>query len=272
MTTLIAVAADPGDSERYGLFNGLDHRSIYGQGYFPEPFLVDDSDLEPDEARVDWRHLEGQGERSDEVIAEVEHAFGLLTLEIETGYERENSGGTITQGLGNFELSARHPFYQHVSPDGKIDSTWGAAMEVAIPTGSDVSKNGELVPKVFNDLKLGDFTLQSIAGYSIVLGPGDGNIDNLEYGFILGYTIPRQRLALPGVQEVVPMFEVTGETALNHAPAGHTALIGDVGVRVFCKAIGRVQPRLGLGVVLPLNNNGRDETHWGLVTSLVFQY
>lgn len=41
---------------RYGLFNGLNHRSDYGQGVFPEPFLVDDSDLEQNEARLDWLH------------------------------------------------------------------------------------------------------------------------------------------------------------------------------------------------------------------------
>jgi hypothetical protein len=37
---------------RYGLFDLLDHRSVYGQGVFPEPFLVDDSDLETNEARL----------------------------------------------------------------------------------------------------------------------------------------------------------------------------------------------------------------------------
>ena len=43
-------------STRYGLFGWLDHRSGYGQGVFPEPFLVDDSDLETNEARLDWLH------------------------------------------------------------------------------------------------------------------------------------------------------------------------------------------------------------------------
>ena len=41
---------------RYGLFNGLDHRSWYSHGDFPEPFLVDDSGLEINEARLDWLH------------------------------------------------------------------------------------------------------------------------------------------------------------------------------------------------------------------------
>jgi hypothetical protein len=46
--------SDPSENTRYGLFGLLDHRSSYGQGVFPEPFLVDDSDLEVNEARLDW--------------------------------------------------------------------------------------------------------------------------------------------------------------------------------------------------------------------------
>ena len=42
---------------RYGWFNGLDHRSSYGQGVYPEPFLVDDSDLETGELRLDARRV-----------------------------------------------------------------------------------------------------------------------------------------------------------------------------------------------------------------------
>ena len=38
-TTSVSAAPD----SRFGLFNGLDHRSWYNQGDFPEPFLVDDS-------------------------------------------------------------------------------------------------------------------------------------------------------------------------------------------------------------------------------------
>jgi hypothetical protein len=46
--------SNPSENTRYGLFGLLDHRSSYGQGVFPEPFLVDDSDLEVNEARLDW--------------------------------------------------------------------------------------------------------------------------------------------------------------------------------------------------------------------------
>ena len=72
---------------RYGFFNWLDHRSAYGQGAFPEPFLVDDSDLEVNEARLDWLHTQANHERSDVVTAEIEKGFGLLTLEVEVPFE-----------------------------------------------------------------------------------------------------------------------------------------------------------------------------------------
>jgi hypothetical protein len=55
---------------RYGFFNWLDHRSSYGQGVYSEPFLVDDSDLEVNEARLDWLHTEARAQQSDTVTAQ----------------------------------------------------------------------------------------------------------------------------------------------------------------------------------------------------------
>ena len=46
--------SNPSENTRYGLFGLLDHRSSYGEGVLPEPFLVDDSDLEVGEGRLDW--------------------------------------------------------------------------------------------------------------------------------------------------------------------------------------------------------------------------
>jgi hypothetical protein len=37
-------------------------------------------------------------------------------------------------------------------------------------------------------------------------------------------------------------------------------------------SIGPVQPRLGLGYVFPINDGAREELHWGIFTSLVFEY
>jgi hypothetical protein len=269
-TTNSPVAPDT----RYGLFNGLDHRSSYGQGSYPEPFLVDDSDLEVNEARLDWLHTQAGDQKSDIVTAEVEKGFGNLTLEIEVPYERDSDAGAVSQGMGNIDLGARYPLYEFAAANGSWDTAFGTAVEVGIPVSAAISKNYEFVPKIFNDLRVGDhFTLQSIFGYSTLSGGGDdGDAQNFESGFVFGYTIPHSELPLPGVQQIIPMFELTGETAMNKDDSGQTSLIGNACFRVNLKTIGRVQPRLGLGFVFPMNSNARADVHCGVVTSLVFEY
>jgi hypothetical protein len=260
---------------RYGFLNGLDHGSSYGQGIFPEPFLVDDSDLEVNEARLDWLHTEADAQQSDIVTAEVEKGFGNLTLEIEVPYERDAAAGESTErGIGNIDLGARYPLYEYVSANNFWDTTFGTAVEVGVPVNSPVSKNTEFVPKLFDDLRVGDyFTLQSIFGYSTLFGGGDdGGLQVFESGFVFGYTIPHSQLPIPGVQQFIPMFELVGNTAMNHDDSGQTSLLGNACFRVNLNSIGRVQPRLGLGFVFPMNNNAREDVYWGIVTSLVFEY
>lgn len=263
----------PGGNTRYGWCNWLDPRSDYGQGVFPEPFLVDDSDLETSEFRLDWLRTAAGGVHSDLGTAEVEKGFGLLTLEIEVPYERDVVGGQATDGMANVDLGARYPIYQFVSRGGLVDSTFGAAVEAGIPTISAVSHNAELVPKIFDDLKLGNFTLQSIFGYSRLLGPGEaGGLDTFEYGFVFGYTIPRQVLPLPGVDKLIPVLELSGATELNQGNAGQNSLTADLGLRANLKAIGRIQPRPGIVLVFPTDNGSRQQLHWGILTSLVFEF
>ncbi|HEV2327886.1 MAG TPA: hypothetical protein VGY56_03750 [Verrucomicrobiae bacterium] len=257
---------------RYGLFSGLDHRSEYGQGVFPEPFLVDDSDFEPNEARLDWLHTAAGSFRGNVMKAEVEKGFGVTTLELEIPYEYDTEPGTITHGFDNISLGARSPFYQFVSPNGFVDSTFGAAIEAGVPTESEVSKNAELVPKLFNDLKVGNFTAQSVLGYSTLFGPGDGGLQTFEYGFVFGYTIPRDQLPLPDVLETIPFLELKGESELNKDNPGHNSLLGNAGLRFNLKAIGQVQPRPGIGFVFPLDSGAHQDTHWGVIVSLVFQF
>ena len=270
--TAALSSAAPADA-RYSLFNWLDSRSIYGQDVFPEPFLVDDSDLETGEARLDWLHTAANASKSDLVTAEVEKGFGLMTLELEIPYEHDTGIGRTAQGFDNIDLGARYPFYQWVSQNGFVDSTFGAGIEVGIPTGSTVSKNAELVPKVFDDLKVGGFTLQSIFGYSTLFGPGDdGGLQTFEYGFVFGYTIPHDKLPLPDVEQLIPFLELAGETELNKDQPGHNSLLGNAGVRLNLKAIGRVQPRPGIGFVFPMDSGAREDTHWGVITSLVFEF
>lgn len=259
---------------RHGLFNWLDRRSAYGVGVFPEPFLVDDSDLEPNEFRLDWLHSRAGNQHRDSGKIELEKGFGELTLELEVPAERTVADGETTRGFDNLDFGARYPVYQFVSRNGFIDETVGVALEVGIPVHSTMSKNAELVPKVFNDLRLGEhFTMQTILGHSTLFGPGpDGGTQAFEYGFVFGYSIPHRQLPLPGVLEFIPVFEVQGETGLNHGAAGHNSLLGTAAVRVNFKALGQVQPRLGLGFVFPMDAEARTETHWGIITSLVFQY
>ena len=135
---------------RDGLFDGLDHRSSYGQGIFPEPMLVDESDVD-NEVRLDWLHTEGNAQQDDEFKLELEKSFGLLTLEAEVPYERAAAGESLDQGVGNIDLGVRYPFYQWVSTDVFFDTTFGAALEVGIPVNSEVSRNTELVPKIFGN-------------------------------------------------------------------------------------------------------------------------
>ena len=263
---------------RYGLFNWLDHRSAYGQGSYPEPFLVDDSDGETNEARLDWFHTGGPGnQHTDNIHGEVEKGFGPLTLELESAWERDSTSGQISSGMDNVELGARIPFYEYVSADGAIDTAFGTAIEVGIPTHTEISHNTEVVPKIFNDLQVyQDFTLQSIIGYSMLLGDGGdgttGGLQTFEYGFVFGYTIAHDKLAIPGLQQLIPVFELNGGKELNQANPGHDSLTGDVGFRANLDAIGPIQPRLGIVFVFPIDNGASQDQNWGIDTSLVFEY
>ena len=257
---------------RYGLFDGLDHRSAYGQDRFPETFRVDDSDLETGELRLNWQHTKGLNHQSSDVVTgELEKSWGIVTLELEVPFEYDRAPGQIVEGMANVNIGGRLPVYEYVSPDGLINSTFGTALELGIPTNSAVSKNTELVPKIFNDLMLGKyFTLQSVLGYSMLYG--SGSVQTFEYGFTFGYTIPRKTLSLPGVLQLVPIIELTGQTEINKEAAGHNSLTGDVGIRCNLKAIGPIQPRPGIAFVFPIDNGGREQMKWGLMLSLVFEY
>jgi hypothetical protein len=267
-------STNPSENTRYGLFGLLDHRSDYGQGVFPEPFLVDDSDLEVNEARLDWLRTGVASSHSDFFTAEVEKGFGLLTLELEVHFERNALGGNVVEGFDNIDLGARYPLAQYVSPDGFIDTTVGVGFEVGIPPNSSISRNGEWVPKIFDDLRLGDhFTLQSIFGYSTLSGGGeDGDLQNFEYGFVLGYTIPHDELPIPGVESLIPVVEFSGATQLNHEDHGANSVLANIAFRANLKPIGGIQPRLGWGFVFPITKDARADTHWGVFTSLVFEY
>jgi len=271
-----SVEAAASSSTRYGFFNWLDHRSAYNQDAFPEPFLVDDSALEVNEARLDWLHTQANHQYNNLMTTEIEKGFGVVTLEAEIPYESDtatNSQNT-KNGFNNVNLGARLPVYQYVSDHKFFDTTFGTALEVGIPTHSSLSKDTEVVPKIFNDLKLGEhFTLQSIFGYSKLFGnDADGGLETFEYGFVFGYTIQHEEFPISDVLQLIPIFELIGTTQLNKDTPGHNSLLGNAGFRVNLQAVGQVQPRLGLGYVFPIDNGGSENLHWGFITSLVFEY
>ena len=277
--TLASSSADasitPPVSTRYGIGDALDHRSVYGQGFFPEPFLVDDSDGESDEGRLDWLHTGGpNNQHTDNIHGELEKGFGMLTLELETAYERDENAGEIAEGMDNIDLGARYPFYQYVTKDGLIDTTFGVGMEIGLPTHTQISHNTEVVPKIFDDLKYQNFTLQSILGYSCLVGHGgdEGGIQNFEYGFVFGYTIDHDTLAIPGVQQLIPVFEINGARQMNKDAPGTDNVQADAGIRANLDPIGGVQPRLGCVFVFPIGWEARQDQSWGIDTSLVFEY
>lgn len=261
---------------RYGLFDWLDNRSVYGHDVFPTPLLVNCTDLDANEASLTWLHTEGSAQRNDVVTTEVEKAFGLLTLDLTVPYEHAVAGSQVSRGIGNSDLSARYPFYQFVSADRSIDSTLGAGIGAGIPGDSAVSFNAKFERRVFlfDDLKVGNhFTLESVVDYSTLFGGGtDGGLRTFDYGLALGCTLHPRELPLPDVEQFIPMVELVGETQLNKADPGHNSLLGDAAFQVGLKTIGHVEPWLRLGLVFPIDKGGREDLHLGVITSLVFDY
>jgi hypothetical protein len=260
---------------RYGLFDRLDHRSAYDQDFFPQPLLVDDTGLETDgELEFGSLNTRAGAQHSDTYMAGVQKSFGLVTFELGVPYLHQSDSDDVAQGLGNINLSVRDPVYQFVSARGFFDTTLGVAVEAGLPVNSAVSKNAELAPRIFNDLKLGEhFSLQSLLGYDTLFGGGvNGGLQTFEYGFDFGYALSHRELPLPGVQQFTPMFELSGETGLNQGQSGQNSLLGSLGFRLATRPMGELQPTLGLGYVFPMDSGAREEVHWGIATSLTFEF
>ena len=270
-TVVVAAGADPA----FGLFDWLDHRSAYHDEFFPQPLMVDDTELEQDgEVEFSSLHTRAGGQRTDSVLVGGQKSFGLLTVELSLPYESMTDAGDQAQGVGSINLGARYPFYQFVSAGGFFDTTFGAAVEMGLPVNSAVSMNTELTPKLFNDVKLGGhFALQTVLGYSTLFGGGDnGGAQTFEYGLAFSYAVTRAQLPLPGVEQFIPLLELTGETKLNPPGGGANSLLGSLGFRLNFMRLGEVSPSLGLGYVFPLDKAARAEVRWGLVTSLTLEF
>jgi hypothetical protein len=269
-------------SDKFGPFGLFDHRSSLGTGFFPEPFLVDEGDTDR-ELELNWLHQEGHGSNTDQVKGEIEWNFGLATIELEAPYERDTfplhdliTGTTTTgrtEGMDAPRISLRHPIWQWVSEDGRIDNTLVVGAEVAVPSNSPVGKDTEIVPQLFDLLRLGDhFGLQIHAGYSTLLGSDPSNKRTLEYSADLSYRLSDSDIPLPrGVEEIVPIVELAGDRGLNKGDLSDN-LTGVLGCRFNLDAIGPFSPRLGIGYVFPIDKQARKDFSWGVVTSLVFDF
>jgi hypothetical protein len=269
-----------GENTKYGLLGLLDHRSVIGTGFYPEPFLVDEGDVDR-EIELDWAHKEGHHAVSDDVTAEVEWSFGQLTFELECPYLRDYSDtidpGTglksaeREEGIGPPSIAARYPAWEWVSADGNVENAVMAACEVAFPSNSVVGKTTEIVPEVFDLLRVGDhFGLQTHFGYSTLYGGDENNHQTFEYSADFSYNIGSDQIPLPPhVIGLVPMVELGGERPLNYG-GQNDDLTGVIGGRNNLDAIGPAAPRLGVGYIFPIDKGSREEFNWGVVVSLVF--
>ncbi len=275
------TTADSGASQKFGPFGLLDKRSKYYGDWFPEPLRVEDTTLN-NEFRFDYEHDEAKGTTNNQGSAEVQKAVGIVTLELRVPYvsntspdpEGDPGEHVKSNGVGAIEFAARLPVFQYVSPSYFYDNSIGFSLQVGIPTNPHVSKNTELAPGIFDDLRLGNhFSMQSLISFSTLFGskPDEGR-NSLEYGVAFGYAIEDEELPLPGVERTVPLFELVGETNLDGANAGHNSLTATVGFRLELKSTGDLQPQLGLGYIFPIDRGGRDDLRWGIIASLTLDF
>ncbi len=268
------------EANKYGLLGLLDHRSVVGTGFYPEPFTVDEGDVDR-EIALSWIHQEGHHAVSDEVTAEVEWSFGQLTLEVEAPYVHEYSntfdaaaGRNVVEnadGLGSPSVAIRYPAWEWVSADGNIENAIIPAIEVRFPSNSRVGKESEIVPGIFDLLRIGDHIgIQTHIGYSTLYGGDENNQQTLEYSTDFSYNLDFHDIPLPPkVIGVSPMFEIAGERPLNKG--SHTnSLTGVIGGRINLEPMGGFSPRIGVGYVFPIDKGARDDFSWGAVVSVVF--
>lgn len=259
---------------RYGLFDGLDHRSVYTQEVFPEPFLVDDMAWEDSELEFTWLHTKASGNQTDIGTGEIQKGIGMLTLEVEFPYERDAGPGQTDEGIAPIDLGARYPLYQFVSANRFVDATFGVGMEGSIPVHLALGRDAEIEPQIFNTLALGQrFTIQTVLGYSMLFGGHDDDDGDreFEYGFSFAYALPCGNVA-PGVQQLIPMFEIDGDRGLNHDEARQNDVLADAGFRLQLKHIDELQPNVGVAYVFPLDREARNDVHWGFIVSLIFDF
>ncbi len=267
--------ADRG-SDRY-FFNLLDHRSRYGTGFFPEHFRQTSLDAEH-ELRADYFHGEHKGRRESEIESEVEWAIGNLTLTIEGEWESEHefNGAAFErkEGWQTVKFKAHHPVYQFVSKDNFFDYTLVGKVSLGLPLAGNMHTDDyEIYPLLGQMLRLGEhFSAQTWTGVNFVTGSKEGGNHELRYGALLGWNIYHHEVPIPGTQSFAPLLELDGQRFLAGPERGENRLFGVAGVRVNFNPIGRVQPRVGVGYLFPIDQGARRELSWGIQTSLILEF
>ena len=192
--------------------------------------------LEDTELELSWLHTKGNGLQSDIGTAEFQKGFGLLTMQVQVPYGRNFSPDEISKGFGNVDFGARYPLYQFVSPNRMVDTTFGAALEGGFPVHYSFSRNADIEPEVFNELKLGEllspFKPSSAIPRFSAAATTEAKHTLFDYGLNFSWIFPHRQVPfLPAVQQLIPMFELVGETGINGDEAGQNSLMGDIGFR-----------------------------------------
>jgi hypothetical protein len=273
-----APAAAPG-SGRY-FFGLLDHDSIYGKDFFIDPLIGPDFDADR-QVEVDYAHSEKRGVVDEEIDGGFQwNVIGELTIAAEAGWESDHesisgdsndpddsAGGN---GAENVDLAVYHPIFQFVTANDFLDYSAVARLDIGIPTRTPVSSDdAQLTPYLGQLLRIGDHVcIEAWTGSQFTLVPHP--INQFIYGGLLGYTLTREQLPLPLTDRFTPFFEFDGQTP--YSASGQEALFGIAGLDYYFKPLGDVQPSIEIGCELPLDQGGRDQTDWGILTQITLDF
>jgi len=278
-TTQASTSTSPSTTQSADsrFFHGLlDHRSLYGQNWFPQPLAGPSLDAN-NQLYFLYSHQE-DGQQVDQPSVGIQSRFEMLTLTLQADYVRLHQasppkGHDATQtGISTFDIGVQHPLYQYVSQDGKFDSTFGARALVGIPSGSDVGQDGRFEFDLWELIRLGDhWAVQLNVGYNEYFGPNLGGETSIPWTAMAAYRFERNQWNLPGVTETWLMAEIEGDGQLASTSGGNP-IFGIVGGWMDFKPISHYQPRLGVGVTFPLDGAARHQEDWGVVANFLILF
>ncbi len=273
--------SSPSVPDRY-FFDLLDHRSSYGNDFFPDPFIGPEFDSER-QLELDYLHGEKHGVRDDEIDGGFQwNVFGQTTIAAEFGWDSEHQaaihGGVGEEddqaanasGLENVDLAIYHPLFQYVSRDSLLDYTAAARLDLGIPTRTPVSgTDAQLTPFLGHMLRIGDhLSLEAWTGVQFTIAPHQTN--QLIYGLSLGYQLFHEQLPLPLTEKLTPIVELDGQSPLSGQ--GQDALFGVAGLDVNFTSVAKIDPHIELGYQFPLDQGARDQLQWGIIAEVFLEF